>query len=168
MKRALSLVLAIAMMMSMAVTAFAAEAGSYEIADDVLLMGDNSLTMIEGVETTIFEFEPEEPGSYIFEIADANAKIGYWGGGRFFVSDQTENKSNKLEFKVNQAPGPSIMVGVSGVVAGQPIIVKDIATRRSKRMCFFIMIRLSFCGSWWENARPLQRLPLGEAVAAGD
>jgi len=115
MKRALSLVLAIAMMMSMAVTAFAAEAGSYEIADDVLLMGDNSLTMIEGVETTIFEFEPEEPGSYIFEIADANAKIGYWGGGRFFVSDQTENKSNKLEFKVNQAPGPSIMVGVSGV-----------------------------------------------------
>ena len=91
------------------------ELADYEVNYDVqLALGENALTLLTTAVTTVYEFSPEEAGVYQFVADDANALVGYWGAGTFFVSDQTENKSNVLEYTLANA-GPSIMVGVSGV-----------------------------------------------------
>ena len=87
---------------------------TYVISDVMLSLGENALTLDTTVDYTIFEFCPEESGVYTFTANDVNALVGYWGGGSFYVSDQTENKTNVLEFELKNV-GPSIMVGITGV-----------------------------------------------------
>ena len=87
----------------------------YEVCYDMMLaLGENELTLSQNAVTTIYELWPDEAGIYRFEASDPNALVGYWGSGSFFVQDLTENKTNVLEFTLENA-GPSIMVGVSGV-----------------------------------------------------
>ena len=82
--------------------------------ENMLVLGENELTLNASATTTVYEFCPEEAGVYQFVADDANALVGYWGAGSFYVWDQTENKTNTLEASVT-AVGQSIMVGVSGV-----------------------------------------------------
>ena len=100
---------------NMTLTLAEPEKEEYAVNYDVqLALGENALTLLTTAVTTVYEFSPEEAGVYQFVADDANALVGYWGAGTFFVSDQTENKSNVLEYTLANA-GPSIMVGVSGV-----------------------------------------------------
>ena len=85
----------------------------YIVSDTMLELGDNTLTLDPNAITTIYEFCPDESGIYAFTASNGDALVGYWGAGAWFVSDQTENKSNVLECILPNA-GPSIMVGVSG------------------------------------------------------
>lgn len=114
MKKLVSLLLALAMLLAM--TAFSVSAlEEYEQNWDVqLVLGDNNLTLSTAAVTTVYEFLPEETGTYKFEVADANAQLSYWGGNSFFVWNQSETTSNVLVQSHTQV-GPSIMVGVSGV-----------------------------------------------------
>jgi hypothetical protein len=72
------------------------------------------LTLDETAITTIYEFTPEETGLYKFSVDNEQALVGYWGAGSFFVWDQTENKINMIEQKIDSV-GQSIMIGVSNV-----------------------------------------------------
>lgn len=83
----------------------------YVVSDEVLVLGENTVELDPSAETTIFEFTPEEAGVYVFTTD--NGVLGYWGGGAFFVTDQTENKTATLEYNLENV-GPSIMVGVTG------------------------------------------------------
>ena len=97
----------------------------YAVNYDVMLaLGANELTMDDSVETTVFEFCPEEAGVYSFTADNADAKVGYWGAGSFFVSDQTENKTSTLTYTLTTA-GPSIMVGISGVESCTLTVVRE-------------------------------------------
>lgn len=89
-----------------------------------LHLGENELELFTDVETTIYEFEAEEAGIYTFTVDDENALVGYWGGGTFYVSDQTENKTNTLIFTVTEA-GQSVMVGISGVETCTLVISRE-------------------------------------------
>lgn len=91
------------------------ELAEYEVDYETqLVIGENALTLLTTATTTIYEFSPEEAGIYQFAADDANALVGYWGAGSHYVGDQTENKTNTLEYTLTNA-GPSIMVGISGV-----------------------------------------------------
>lgn len=107
----------------------------YIVSDVLLGLGENYLTLDENAITTIYEFCPDETGVYVFTVNNESALVGYWGGGSFFVWDQTENKTFTLEQELTSV-GQSIMVGVSGIEgeftmtiekkgAGQEIVQKD-------------------------------------------
>ena len=87
------------------------EKDEYSVSDEVLVLGENTVELDPYANTTIFEFVPEEEGTYIFKTD--NGVLGYWGGGSFFVSDQTENKTATLKYNLENV-GPSIMIGVTG------------------------------------------------------
>lgn len=87
------------------------EPATYVISDVMLALGDNALELDPTVDYTIFEFCPEQTGVYKFTADDPNALVGYWGGGTFYVSDQTVDKTNSIEQSIGQV-GPSIMVGI--------------------------------------------------------
>ena len=97
----------------------------YVISDIMLGLGENELTLDETAITTIYEFWPEEAGIYQFVVGDDAALVGYWGAGSFYVFDQTENKTNVLEYKLDYV-GPSIMVGVSGVEGAFTLSIEKI------------------------------------------
>ena len=88
------------------------ELEEYVIDDENMLqLGENTVELDPSAETTIFEFCPEEAGVYVFTTD--NGVLGYWGATPNFVQDKTENKTNSLEYNLENA-GPSIMVGVTG------------------------------------------------------
>ena len=86
----------------------------YAISDVLIYLGQNDLEMEANAVTTIFDFTPEESGVYRFTADGADALVGYWGAGSFFVQDFTENKSNSLEYTITSV-GQSAMIGISGV-----------------------------------------------------
>lgn len=88
------------------------EKDEYTVSDTVLALGENAVELDPSAETTVFEFCPEEAGTYVFETD--NGVLGYWGAGSFFVTDYTgEEKEATLEYSIENV-GPSIMVGVTG------------------------------------------------------
>ena len=91
------------------------------ISDEVLVLGENVVELDPTAETTIFEFNPEEAGVYVFTTD--NGVLGYWGGGSFFTQDLTENKTTTLEYNLENV-GPSIMIGVTGAEGEATITVK--------------------------------------------
>ena len=86
----------------------------YAISDVLIYLGQNDLSMEDNAVTTIFEFTPEESGVYRFSADGADALVGYWGAGSFFLKDFTENKSTSLEYTITSV-GQSAMIGISGV-----------------------------------------------------
>lgn len=118
MKRLLMLAIALCMILSTAVTpVMAAQKEPYVVSSNVTLaLGRNKLTLDTSAVTTIYEFEPSQSGVYRFTADNSNAKVGFWGNGRFFVSDQTQNKTSTLEYTLPNV-GPSIMIGISGVAS---------------------------------------------------
>ncbi|MBR5569325.1 MAG: right-handed parallel beta-helix repeat-containing protein [Oscillospiraceae bacterium] len=84
----------------------------YEISETMLTLGDNSVSMLETAYSTIFEFEPEEMGVYTF-TAPADAKLGYWGAGSWFLMDPN-SETNTCEWTCTGV-GQSAFIGVSGV-----------------------------------------------------
>ena len=86
----------------------------YVIVEEVLIIGENNLSLSENAYTTIYEFTPDEIGIYVFEVADdSGAVLGYWGATTNYVRDQTETKTTTLQKGVTDV-GQSIMVGVTG------------------------------------------------------
>ena len=117
MKKMISLLLALAMLLSVMTFAVSAELEEYEQNWDVMLtLGENSLTLSTAAVTTVYEFWPDETGTYLFTVDDPNAQLTYWGSNSFFVWNQSEAPAATLE-QVHTEIGPSIMVGVSGVAA---------------------------------------------------
>ena len=84
----------------------------YIVSDTMLYLGENDVTLETNAITTIYEFVPEETGTYRFTVAEG--LLGYWGSGSFFLQDNTADKTNTLEQTVTSV-GQSIMVGISGV-----------------------------------------------------
>ena len=94
----------------------------YVVSDAVLVLGENVVELDPTAETTVFEFNPEEAGVYVFTTD--NGVLGYWGAGSYFVSDYTgEDKETTLEYNLENV-GPSIMVGVTGAEGEATITVK--------------------------------------------
>lgn len=115
MKKIMSLLLIVAMLVSLVAVTANAALEEYEQNYDVMLaLGENALTLSTAAVTTVYEFWPEEPGVYEFTVDDPNAMLTYWGGNSFFVWNQSETPANTLVQNHPQV-GPSIMVGVSGV-----------------------------------------------------
>lgn len=118
-RRLLNLLLVFVLLLSMNTFTVSANEEEQKVAYEViygtsLSLGENTLTLSQTAITSIYKFTPGEVGIYQFVSSDANALVGYWGAGSFYVSDQTENKSSSLEYSLTQA-GPSIMIGISGV-----------------------------------------------------
>ena len=86
----------------------------YQLSETVLYVGQNELTMEPNAVTTIFEFCPDESGVFCFTADSADALVGYWGAGSFFLNDYTQDKTNSLECTIT-AVGQSAMIGISGV-----------------------------------------------------
>jgi len=115
MKKTISLLLVLAMLLSAAAFTASAALEEYEQNWDVqLVLGENNLTLSTAAVTTVYEFCPDETGVYLFTVDDPNAMLTYWGGNAFFVWNQSETPAATLEQNHTQV-GPSIMVGVSGV-----------------------------------------------------
>ena len=89
------------------------EKSVYEIdRDHALTVGDNSLSLLENAETTIYVFAPEELGIYTI-TAPAGATLGYWGAGEWFLNDPA-SESNTYEWTCT-AVGQGAFIGISGV-----------------------------------------------------
>ena len=115
--RILAMLLALALLLSaLPMAAFSANALETYVIDRSLklALGDNSLTLDANAITTIYEFKPSAAGIYRFTAAEADALVGYWGAGTYFVFDQTQDKTNTIEVELKNV-GPSIMIGISGV-----------------------------------------------------
>ncbi len=84
----------------------------YIVSDTMLYLGENDVTLEANAITTIYEFTPEETGTYRFTVAEG--LLGYWGSGSFFLKDNTTDKTNTLEYTITSV-GQSIMLGISGV-----------------------------------------------------
>ena len=87
------------------------EMAEYEISETALVLGDNTLTLLETAVTTIYVFEPAEMGVYTF-TAPAGAVLGYWGAGSWFLSDPGST-TNTYEWTCTGV-GQSAYIGVSG------------------------------------------------------
>lgn len=80
--------------------------------DTELTLGNNKLELNSSVPTTIYAFNPTEPG--VYTITTDNGLVGYWGGSVEFVFDQTGDfKTETLEHEY-ETVGSSIMIGITG------------------------------------------------------
>ncbi len=86
---------------------------AYVNTGDYVYVGENQITLDPSAEYTLWEFEPSQTGVYVLSIPNALGLIGNWGSS-WYPQDQTENKSNTLEWTCTSV-GQSIMVGVAGV-----------------------------------------------------
>ncbi|MBQ7801240.1 MAG: hypothetical protein IJ375_02830, partial [Oscillospiraceae bacterium] len=113
-KRLLAMVLALCMICSLATPALAAEAGSYGMDYDTpLALGENNLTLLTEVETTVYEFCPDETGVYTI-TSDGAAEIGLCTGSAFWYSLPTEYVTSSVTGNITSV-GQSIIVAVKGV-----------------------------------------------------
>ena len=87
------------------------EMAEYEVSETALVLGNNTLTLLETAVTTIYVFEPAEMGVYTF-TAPAGAILGYWGAGSWFLSDPGST-TNTYEWTCTGV-GQSAYIGVSG------------------------------------------------------
>lgn len=88
------------------------EVAEYEVSDTALVLGDNTLTLLETAVTTIYVYEPTETGVYTF-TAPEGAILGYWGAGSWFLSDPGST-TNTYEWTCTGV-GQSAYIGVSNV-----------------------------------------------------
>lgn len=84
----------------------------YQVSDTALVLGDNSLSLLETAVTTIYVFEPTETAVYTF-TAPAGAILGYWGAGSWFLSNPNST-TNTYEWTCTSV-GQCAYMGVSGV-----------------------------------------------------
>lgn len=84
----------------------------YEISDTDIVLGDNTVSLLETAITTIFIFEPAETGVYTF-TAPANAILGYWGAGSWFLTNPNST-TNTYEWTCTGV-GQTAYIGISGV-----------------------------------------------------
>ena len=117
-----------------------------------LVEGSNSLTMSDEADNTVFEFVPEENGLYRFTVANTDAQLGYFGGNPYFVSNQTADRTNTLEFNLTQGntytneetgettySGPSIMVGVKGITGSFTMTVTRVSDAIPEETIEYVM-----------------------------
>ena len=84
----------------------------YDVSDTALVLGDNTLTLLETAVTTIYVYEPSETGVYTF-TAPEGAILGYWGAGSWFLTNPNST-TNTYEWTCTGV-GQSAYIGVSGV-----------------------------------------------------
>lgn len=88
------------------------EISEYEVSETALVLGDNTLTLLETAVTTIYVYEPTETGVFTF-TAPEGAILGYWGAGSWFLSNPNST-TNTYEWTCTGV-GQSAYIGVSGV-----------------------------------------------------
>ena len=84
----------------------------YEVSETALVLGDNTLTLLDTAVTTIYVYEPTETGVFTF-TAPEGAILGYWGAGSWFLSNPNST-TNTYEWTCTGV-GQSAYIGVSGV-----------------------------------------------------
>lgn len=84
----------------------------YEVADTALVLGENTLTLLDTAVTTIFVFEPTETAVYTFTAPNGTI-LGYWGAGDWFLSNPNST-TNTYEWTCIGV-GQKAYMGVSGV-----------------------------------------------------
>ena len=88
------------------------EKAEYEVSETALILGDNSLTLLETAYTTIYVFEPTETGIYTI-TAPEGAILGYWGAGSWFLNNPNST-TNTYEYTCTGV-GQSAYIGISGI-----------------------------------------------------
>ena len=87
------------------------EKAEYEVSEMPLVLGDNTLSLLDTAVTTIYVFEPTETGVYTF-TAPAGAILGYWGAGSWFLQNPNST-TNTYEWTCTGV-GQTAYIGVSG------------------------------------------------------
>jgi len=89
------------------------EKAEYEVDyNTTLVVGDNTVTLLDTAITTIYAFEPTEEGTYTV-TAPEGAVVGYWGAGEWFLTDPMST-TNSIEWTCTSV-GQSAYIGVSGI-----------------------------------------------------
>ena len=88
------------------------EKEEYQVSDTALVLGDNTLNLLDTAVTTIYVFEPTETAVYTF-TAPEGAILGYWGAGSWFLSNPNST-TNTYEWTCTGV-GQTAYIGVSGV-----------------------------------------------------
>ena len=83
----------------------------YQISNQKLMLGSNTVDLLEIAVTTIFEFKPSVIGVYTF-TAPVGAIVGYWGAGSWFLNNPGST-SNTCEWTCTSV-GQSAYIGISG------------------------------------------------------
>ena len=99
--------------------AFSAEGGSgetvkeeYAESETALVVGENTLTMLDTAYSTVYRFEPTETGVYTFIANNAEAAVGIWGYN--CVNGDPNAESNSCQWTCS-AVNQGVYIGVSDI-----------------------------------------------------
>lgn len=126
----------------------------YEVSETPLVLGDNSLTLLETATTTIYVFEPTETGVYTF-TAPEGAILGYWGAGSWFLTNPNST-TNTYEWTCTGV-GQSAYIGVSGVTGSFNLNVEKTGD--------YTVVEIPIVQ--YENKAPLSSFTLPEGTVLG-
>ncbi len=129
MKRVLSLVMAMIMLLSTASVAYAADVEEYAFdatySDaNPLKVGTYELTLDTAAEHTLYIFVPDEIGVYTFTVSEG-ATIGYWGAGSFYVSNPNSTATS-IEREI-KAVGQGAAIGIASENATVTLTIEKTA-----------------------------------------
>jgi len=97
---------------------------AYAVSTTLLAVGDNTVSMIDTAEATIFRFRPTEAGKYTV-TSPAGTTIGIWGYSTAYLNNPNST-SNTLEWECTSV-GQSIYVGVVGAEGNVLVTVETVA-----------------------------------------
>ena len=113
------------------------EKAEYEVDyNTTLVVGDNTITLLDTAITTIYAFEPTEEGTYTI-TAPEGAIVGYWGAGEWFLFDPMST-TNSTEWKCTSV-GQSAYIGISGIEGEFTVTVEKTAEGQGQEQIEYLV-----------------------------
>ena len=89
-------------------------AAEYTIASTVLTVGENRVSTLADVATTLYVFKPAV-GAYRIEATEDAAILSYWHGTKFYVTGLAETAVDGVLTVECSAAGQALLIGLAGV-----------------------------------------------------
>ena len=97
------------------VCAPAVVAATHQVSSVTLSVGDNAVTAVDGVDTTLYVFQPENAGAFTVSVSNSAAVLTYWHGSKFFVSGLAAEAVDGVLTITCSSVGQPFLIGLSGV-----------------------------------------------------